>query len=112
MSGNHPTDTRRGSLTTLDPDYAPMTHAELMHEVRHIVENTLQKLGARADSEPLESIRMHNGYYCGRRFDCDGIQAVWFIEENEIKFYGKDGSVKHVCRPAAAHRAAQDRRVA
>jgi hypothetical protein len=112
MSGNCPADTRRGPVTTDDLVYAPMMHAEEMQEVRHIVENTLQKLGAGSDSEPLESILIRNGYYCGRRFDCDGIQAVWFIEENEIKFYGKDGSVKHVCRPAAAHRAAQDRRVA
>ncbi|MEQ8788089.1 MAG: hypothetical protein RIC55_17405 [Pirellulaceae bacterium] len=89
-----------------------MTHSEQMHEVRTIVENTLLELGAGADSEPLESILIRNGYYCGRRFDRDGIQAVWFIEENEIKFYGKDGSVQHVCRPAAAHRHAPQRRVA
>lgn len=79
-------------------------HATQMLEIRALVEQTFLGLGAAPDSTPLESILVRDGYYCGRRFDCDGMQAVWFAEENEIKFYGRDGRVQCVCRPSAPRR--------
>ncbi|WP_197442414.1 hypothetical protein [Lignipirellula cremea] len=40
---------------------------------------------------------IRDGYYCGRKMRCDGLQAIWFVEENEIKFYDRDGAVASVC---------------
>lgn len=34
-----------------------------------------------------ESLLLRKGCYCGRRFEADGAYAVWFLEENEVKFY-------------------------
>jgi hypothetical protein len=88
-------------------------HATPMLEIRRLVEQTFRGLGADPDSTLLESILVRDGYYCGRRFDCDGMQAVWFAEENEIKFYGRDGRVQCVCQPSASRRQPSgDRRAA
>jgi hypothetical protein len=38
--------------------------------------------------------------YCGRRFQADGLQAIWFIEEDQLKIYAKDGSVARVLSSA------------
>jgi len=37
---------------------------------------------------------MHDGHYCGRRFEAEGAHAVWFLEENQIKVVGNDGRTK------------------
>jgi hypothetical protein len=115
MVGRLAADTNVGGLfcAAILADSTSMLHAAQMHEVRMLVEQTFHGLGAAPDSTPLESILVRDGYYCGRRFDCDGMQAVWFVEENEIKFYGRDGSVQCVCRPSAPrHGQPQHRRVA
>jgi hypothetical protein len=105
MAGQPAADTILGPLLLAAlADSTSMLHAAQMHEVRSLVEQTFHGMGADPASTPLESILVRDGYYCGRRFDCDGMQAVWFIEENEIKFYGRDGSVQCVCRPTAARR--------
>ena len=46
-----------------------------------------------------ESILIRGEFYCGRRFQTATHHAVWFIEENEIKFYDGDGSVLQVIHP-------------
>jgi len=38
-----------------------------------------------------ETILIREGFYCGRRFACDSHRAIWFLEEQVIKFYGPDG---------------------
>ena len=40
-----------------------------------------------------ESILIREGFYCGRRFMLDGMQAVWFVEENELKVFNPDGTL-------------------
>jgi hypothetical protein len=42
-----------------------------------------------------EAILIRGGAYCGRRFECNGGSAVWFIEENQIKYYGATGELLH-----------------
>jgi hypothetical protein len=46
-----------------------------------------------------ESILIRDGYYCGRRFESEVAYAVWFLEENQIKVHGPDGSVIKVLEP-------------
>jgi len=43
-----------------------------------------------------ETILIRDGFYCGRRFQSEHMQAIWFIEEGEIKYYAVDGGVVRV----------------
>jgi hypothetical protein len=40
-----------------------------------------------------EHILLRNDLYCGRRFAANGLQATWFIEEDEIKIRALDGTI-------------------
>ena len=73
-----------------------MAHAQLIASVRSLVATTFSELGM-SDAESLhESLLLCGGTYCGRRFKADEGQAVWFFEENEVKFYGADGTIARV----------------
>ena len=43
-----------------------------------------------------ESILIRDGFFCGRRFQLGKFRAVWFIEEDQVKIYGADGSLVEV----------------
>ena len=40
-----------------------------------------------------ESILIRDDFFCGRRFYTADHQAVWFIEQDELKIYDKDGDL-------------------
>lgn len=40
-----------------------------------------------------ESLLIRDEFYCGRRFHTDLYDAVWFIEEDELKIFRADGSL-------------------
>jgi hypothetical protein len=40
-----------------------------------------------------ETILIRNGLYCGRKFQAEGFEVVWFVEEDEIKFFGPTGDL-------------------
>jgi hypothetical protein len=61
--------------------------------VRSRVKDIFEEMGARVDQAVDEAILIKNGHYCGRRFLCDGVQVVWFVEENQLKLYDRDGSL-------------------
>lgn len=61
--------------------------------VRQTIRTTLARLGCDVDEALRESILIRQGVYCGRRFECEGGYAVWFIEENQLKYYGSDGAL-------------------
>ena len=73
-----------------------MEHARILHSVRRLVRRGLAELGADPHQELSERILLREDHYCGRRFCCGALQAVWFIEEDEIKFYGPSGAVMRV----------------
>jgi hypothetical protein len=43
-----------------------------------------------------ESILIRDGFYCGRRFDLGSHRAVWFLEEDELKIYSRQGDLECV----------------
>ncbi len=51
-----------------------------------------------------ETILVRDGFYCGRRFQSEQVQAIWFIEEDQIKYYSADGGVVRVSRPSSEPR--------
>ncbi|MBI86415.1 MAG: hypothetical protein CMJ81_24720 [Planctomycetaceae bacterium] len=61
--------------------------------VRDIIRKTFRKLGADSQQSMLETILIRDGHFCGRRYSHEDRSAVWFVEENEIKFYDFKGSV-------------------
>jgi hypothetical protein len=91
-----------------------MHHAEALEAVRRVVHGTFVELGAGADFQMSEHILVRNDAYCGRRFFTDRLQAIWFVEEGQIKIHAQDGSVARVMSVEEAVRlaAAIDRRAA
>jgi len=73
-----------------------MPHSEILGAIRELVRKSFVELGAEHGLQLSEHILIRDGLYCGRRFRCDDLQAVWFIEEDQIKVYGRDGTVMRV----------------
>ncbi len=74
-----------------------MTYAYLTEEIRRHVRRRFETLGAESQVEVVETILIRDGCYCGRRFECDGCMAVWFVEEHQVKFYDREGGVQTTC---------------
>jgi hypothetical protein len=64
--------------------------------VRRVIDRAMHALGMTADAPPRETILIRDGLFCGRRFEWEDFSAVWFAEENQVKFYGPDGAVLRV----------------
>ncbi len=73
-----------------------MTHSAQLERIRQFVQQTFGQLAGDKSPSVRESILVHDGHYCGRRFSTDKLQAVWVVEEGELQFYGEDGSVVNV----------------
>ncbi|HUG68553.1 MAG TPA: hypothetical protein VMM76_12440 [Pirellulaceae bacterium] len=69
-----------------------MQHAQLLESVRQHVRRTFTAQGIEDADDCCETILIRDGFYCGRCFACDSHRAIWFVEENVIKFYGADGA--------------------
>ncbi len=66
--------------------------------VRDLVDEYFARLGASTEGDLRETILISDGHYCGRRFYRDGFDAVWFVEENQLKIHNQDGSLYEVVR--------------
>ena len=64
--------------------------------VRRIIQRNFLELGSLSTVPPRETILVRNGFYCGYRFDQGDFRAVWFVEEDQVKFYGPEGSMRKV----------------
>ena len=69
-------------------------------KIRSLIRDTLVDLGAVTDAIEEESLLIRSGAYCGHRIEKDDFRAVWFIEEDEIKFYSPQGQLLRVLHPA------------
>jgi hypothetical protein len=68
----------------------------LADQIRQSIAATLAELGCDSSAGLEEAILIRQGMYCGRRFQCPGGSAIWFAEENQIKFYGAEGRLARV----------------
>ena len=75
-----------------------MDQVQVLTQVRSTIREKLNRFGSSAETAPGEAILIRDGFFCGRRFYSDGLEAVWFIEENQIKFYERDGSIIEVLK--------------
>jgi hypothetical protein len=65
--------------------------------IRQAIRESLAQLGCDT-AELHEAILIRGGMYCGRRFECAEGSAVWFLEENQIKYFNADGGLLKVVR--------------
>ncbi len=75
-----------------------MTH--LPDQIRQFVMSQLERYGAARDASLRETLLMRQGAYCGHRFRHDGFEAVWFVEEDQIKLYAPDHSLIATYKPS------------
>lgn len=64
-----------------------------VERIRQAIAWQLRSLGVRNASSLHESILIHNGIFCGRKFQCEEYEVVWFLEEDEIKFFSPFGEL-------------------
>lgn len=79
-----------------------MHHTRTVQQVREFIRQRFEIMGVAEESQFAESILIQDGCYCGRRFTRDGVQAIWFVEEGQVKFYCREGTVVEVCEPPSA----------
>jgi hypothetical protein len=80
-----------------------MSETPEVHTIRELVRQTFCELGSVSNLAPRETLLIRHGRYCGHHFQHDALRAVWFAEENEVKFYGTDGRLIKVLRPLVLH---------
>ena len=73
-----------------------MDCVQLLEEIRSLIQATFIAFGGSSHRPPCEAMLIRDGFFCGRRFDSDGLHAIWFVEENEIKFYDRSGAILRV----------------
>lgn len=73
-----------------------MPHAALSLLVRDCVLQGFADLDIEAGGELRETVLIRGGAYCGRRYETEHGSALWFIEEDQLKFLGDAGKVLRV----------------
>jgi hypothetical protein len=71
----------------------------MLERIRAAIRAELASLGVHDLSGFNETILIRNGVYCGRKYRCQGHHVVWFVEENEIKFFGPSGDLLRSSSP-------------
>ena len=61
--------------------------------VREIILNMLPELGMDS-ADFCETILIRDGHYAGRRFEFAGGRAIWFVNEDQVKFYSESALLK------------------
>lgn len=82
-----------------------MQHAHLVERVRQVVKEAFAERGVVSFEELCETILIREGYYCGRCFTCGEYRAVWFLEENIIKFFCRESGLLFSCSAEVAESA-------
>ena len=70
-----------------------MDQVQVLAQIRSFIRHKFARFSGSTDVVPSEAMLIRDGYFCGRRFSGGGYEAVWFIEENQIKFYDREGSL-------------------
>jgi len=73
-----------------------MDYVPFLEQIRSLICQVFAEFGSSLGRTPREAVLIRDGYFCGRRFEADGFQAVWFTEEHQIKFYDRAGAVLRV----------------
>ncbi|MFP6751908.1 MAG: hypothetical protein VB855_09550 [Pirellulaceae bacterium] len=63
------------------------------NDVRNHVRGVFLQHGADPQDPIEEAILIRDDFYCGRRFRCGPLEAVWFVEEDQLKIYNQQGVI-------------------
>ena len=85
-----------------------MDNSTAVERIRAAVGEVLVELGLEKTQELHETLLIRNGLFCGRKFTGAGYEVVWFVEEDELKFYSPCGDLlkttsAHECVIEASH---------
>lgn len=69
------------------------TARSMLEKIRAAISAELLSLGVSDLSDLRETILIRDGLFCGRKFRCSGHSVVWFMEENQIKFFSPTGEL-------------------
>lgn len=70
-----------------------MNNATPVERIRQVIAWQLGRLGVRDTQDMHETMLIHHGLFCGRKFQCEEHEVVWFLEEDEIKFFSPLGEL-------------------
>ena len=70
-----------------------MSNETPVERIRQVIAWQLGRLGVREIDSMHETMLIHNGLFCGRKFQCEEHEVVWFLEEDEIKFFSPLGEL-------------------
>jgi hypothetical protein len=73
----------------------------MIEAIRQQVAQAFADMGLAEPKDFRETILIRGGNYCGRRFEGSTGHAIWFVEENQLKFYDADGKLACVLEPQA-----------
>ena len=65
-------------------------------EIRQRIQRRFSKLAGEEQPIQGETLLVRSGEYCGHRYQAESMSAIWFLEEEEVKFYNADGGVLEV----------------
>jgi hypothetical protein len=72
-----------------------MEHGQLTNHVRALVAERFRDLGIE-HSAIRETILIFGGNYHGRRFQADGAEAIWLVEEEYLKLRTAAGECRTI----------------
>ncbi len=61
--------------------------------MRTAIAEQLSALGVQHPCDLHETLLIRNGLYCGRKYQCQGHQVIWFIEEDQLKIFSPNGQL-------------------
>jgi hypothetical protein len=70
-----------------------MENISKSRQIRQFIRSRLDLISDDAFSTQSESLLIRDGVYCGHRFRQAGYEAVWFVEEGQVKFYTASGEL-------------------
>lgn len=78
------------------------TPQSMTEQVRELANAILRDLGSVPSAGELrETMLIRGGNYCGHRYRLGDYEAVWFIEEDELKVLGSNGVIRKLTASAA-----------
>lgn len=64
-----------------------------IERMREAISHQLHALGAQEINSIHETLLIRNGLFCGRKFECNGHTVIWFVEEDQVKFFSPCGEL-------------------
>lgn len=75
-------------------------HSKRPREIRRLVQQQFAELSPTCGPIREETLLIRDGQYCGHRYQTEDLTAVWFLEEDQIKMYDRNGRVIAVLCPS------------